>query len=233
MAWCALVGAAAISALPLTSGFVTKSLTLSAVAESHWDRTWLVLLLGAGAAFVHTGLRFPYLAFFRGSAPLPAGAGAPLPVGMQAAMALSALLTVAIGVFPHLLYGMLPYPVEYEPYTASHVLGQLELMGFGLLLFAVAAHRGWLPRPRGNLLDVDWASRALLPRLARGALAVGRPVRQCLVAGSRRLLELGVGYVYEHHAPGGLLARTWGTASSVLVVVALLAVYLLYFLRSG
>ena len=54
-----LVGVAAISA-PLFSGFVTKSLSISAVAESHHLAAWLALLAGTAGVFLVCGLR-PHL----------------------------------------------------------------------------------------------------------------------------------------------------------------------------
>ena len=36
---------------------------------------------------------------------------------MLIAMGLAAVLCIAIGVFPGPLYALLPYPVDFEPYT--------------------------------------------------------------------------------------------------------------------
>ena len=233
VAWCALIGAASISSLPLASGFVTKSMTLSAAAEGHYDLAWFGLMLAAAAVFVHTGIRFPYLAFFRRPNAERPGPGEPVPATMLAAMALTSLLCVGIGVFPQALYGMLPHAVEYHPYTSTHVVGQVQILAFALLAFAVAASRGWLPRPAADLLDADWLYRVALPGVARAVVGIGRPVKRRMVETVRETVAAVLEYVHLHHGPQGLFARTWGTANSMMIVVALLAVYLLYVLRTG
>jgi multicomponent Na+:H+ antiporter subunit D len=59
-----VVGAASISAFPLFSGFVSKSLILTATAENgHWI-TWAVLLFASAGVFHHSGIKIPYFAFF-------------------------------------------------------------------------------------------------------------------------------------------------------------------------
>ena len=54
---------------------------------------------------------------------------------MLIAMGLAASLCIGIGVFPSLLYGVLPFQVDYEPYTATHVITQLQLLMFSALAF--------------------------------------------------------------------------------------------------
>ena len=86
------------------------------------------------------------------------------PWNMRLAMGLFALLCVALGCFPALLYGLLPYPVDYQPYTAAHLVSQFQLLLFsGLAFFAL------LPAMRRTLtitLDFDWFYRVPLKALA-------------------------------------------------------------------
>ena len=60
------------------------------------------------------------------------------------------------------LYGMLPFSVDYVPYTGAHVLQQLQLLGFGGLGLYAALHFGLYPAEARSInLDVDWVYRKL------------------------------------------------------------------------
>src|SRR5687767_9722317 len=59
-----MVGALAISAVPLFSGFVSKSMVVSAAGESHRAAIFLTLTLASAGTFLHTGLKLPYYMFF-------------------------------------------------------------------------------------------------------------------------------------------------------------------------
>ena len=73
-----MVGAASISAFPLFSGFVTKSMVIAAAMDQGYFWTWIVLLFASAGVFHHAGIKIPYFAFFAhdsGKA-LQGGAGA-------------------------------------------------------------------------------------------------------------------------------------------------------------
>ena len=92
-----MIGAFAISAVPLFSGFVSKSMVVSAAGESHSAAIFLTLTLASAGTFLHTGLKLPYYMFFgrdRGVA-----AHEP-PSNMLVAMGLAAAACVIIGVVP-------------------------------------------------------------------------------------------------------------------------------------
>ncbi|HXV83761.1 MAG TPA: hypothetical protein VEG60_28220, partial [Candidatus Binatia bacterium] len=60
----------------------------------------------------------------------------------------------------------LPFPIEYQPYTPTHVIAQLQLLLFSALAFAVLKRTGVYPAElRAINLDSDWFYRRL-PRLA-------------------------------------------------------------------
>ena len=59
-----MIGAFAISAVPLFSGFVSKSMVVSAAGESHRAAIFLMLTLASAGTFLHTGLKLPYYMFF-------------------------------------------------------------------------------------------------------------------------------------------------------------------------
>ncbi len=155
-AFCA-VGAASISAFPLFSGFVSKSLIMSASAHEGYVVVWFTLLFASAGVFHHSGIKIPFFAFFSHDSGLRPRE-APLP--MLVAMGLTAFLCVAIGVYPEPLYRILPYEVEYIPYTASHVLAQLELLIFSALAFTLLMLSGTYPAEmRAVNLDADWFYR--------------------------------------------------------------------------
>ena len=151
-----LVGAASV-ALPLFGGFVSKAMILSAAGHHEMAALWLVLQFASAGVFLAAGLKVPYFAFFGRDAGLrPKEA----PFNMLAAMGLTALLCLVVGLRPHLLYGMLPHPVEYAPYTVSHVLSQLQLLLFGGLAFCLLVLWRLYPlSPRAIHLDTDWFYR--------------------------------------------------------------------------
>jgi multicomponent Na+:H+ antiporter subunit D len=164
-----MVGAFAISAVPLFSGFVSKSMVVSAAGESHRAPIFLLLTLASAGTFLHTGLKLPYYMFFGKDRGLPAREP---PSNMLVAMGLAAAACVLIGVVPALLYGYLPFPVDYAPYTARHVMATLGLLGFTALgFFALLAQLD--PEPTVSL-DTDWFYRkgaVVILNWSRGGLA--------------------------------------------------------------
>src|SRR5690606_8326679 len=151
------VGAASISALPLFSAFVTKSMILYAVAEEgHW-LVWLALIFASAGVLEHAGIKIPYQAFFaHDSGKRPAEA----PFNMLLAMAIAAVLCIALA-FPwggyQWLYAILPYNTEYSPYTFDHVLTQLQLLFGATAAFVVLRLLNWAPHEKlSTILDFDW-----------------------------------------------------------------------------
>ena len=179
-----MIGAFAISAVPLFSGFVSKSMIVSAAGEDHRQWIFLMLTLASAGTFLHTGLKLPYYMFFgkdsgvRGQEP---------PRNMLVAMGLAAAACVLIGVFPGLLYRLLPYPLHHGPYflyTMQHVTASLGMLGFTALgFFLLLKH---LDPERKISLDTDWFYRK------------GSPVVASVTRGPLARLEFGfVGEIYE------------------------------------
>jgi len=164
-----IVGAASISAFPLFSGFVSKSMVMAAAAEEGRWIVWILLLFASAGVFHHAGIKIPYFAFFAHDSGIRTREP---PLNMRLAMALAAALCVAIGCHPAWLYALLPYPADYAPYTGSHVLAQVQLLFFSALAFVwLNLARLYPPELRSVNLDADWLYRRLLPRLARRAEA--------------------------------------------------------------
>lgn len=176
-----LIGAASISAFPLTSGFVSKSMISAAAGARGLTGIWLLLTLASAGVFLHAGIKFPYFVFFaRDSGLRPKEA----PINMLLGMAIPAALCIFIGVFPQSLYRILPFAVDYVPYTAYTVISQLQLLMFsGLAFFALLKY---LQRSDTLTLDTDWFYR-------RGGQivvhAVGAPLLYLSNALSKTCLE--------------------------------------------
>jgi multicomponent Na+:H+ antiporter subunit D len=149
-----MIGGFSISAVPLFSGFVSKSMVVSAAAEDHRRWIFLMLTLASSGTFLHTGLKLPYYMFFGKDAGIRTGEA---PRNMLIAMGLASVLCIFIGVFPETLYSVLPFGVEYVPYTAHHVVSTLGILGFTALGFFLLL-RQLDPKPTISL-DTDWIYR--------------------------------------------------------------------------
>ncbi|MFN2328908.1 MAG: Na(+)/H(+) antiporter subunit D [Chromatocurvus sp.] len=222
-----IVGAASISAFPLFSGFVSKSMVMSAALANDFHIVWLLLLFASAGVFHHAGIKIPYFAFFAHDSGIRTQEA---PTNMLVAMSLAAALCITIGVFPDFLYRLLPYDTGYNPYDATHVLAQTQLLFFSALAFVWLNLRGMYPPelPSTNL-DADWLYRRLAPSAVnRVASAIARWDTEMRASG-RLVLAHTAQLINRHHSPGGFLARTSSTGSAVFWVVAILAVYLLLF----
>lgn len=228
MPWTAgfcVVGAASIAAFPLFTGFISKSMILSAAAGEGLPVVWLVLLLAAAGAFLHTGIKIPYFAFFGHDSGKRCQEA---PTNMLVAMAITAALCIGIGVYPAPLYAILPFPVDYVPYTGSHVLTQLQLLAFSALAFSVLMRTGiYPPELRLTNVDSDWVYRRLAPALVRAIGARGAAAGRLLGVAVVRPVRGAVDWLVRHHVPEGVLARTWPTGNMALWAMLMLLAYLL------
>ena len=220
-----LVGAASISAFPLFSGFVTKSLIMDAAASEHYPIIWAILVFASAGVLSHSGIKIPYFTFFAHDSGLrPKEA----PVHMQMAMGITAFLCIGIGVYPDPLYALLPYPVEYHPYTTAHLVGQMQLLCFALLAFAVLMRTGiHPPEIRAINLDTDWVYRRFLPRvLARLAGLFGR-IWAALAAQVERSLAAAITLLYRLHGSETGVSRVMRTGAMSIWITVILGVALL------
>ncbi len=223
-----IVGAASISAFPFLSGFVTKALILDETAAGGHIVAFLMLLFASAGVFHHSGIKIPFFAFFAHDAGIRVKEA---PRNMLLAMGTMAAMCVGIGIFPEVLYRLLPYPVAYEPYTTTHVITQYQLLLYSALAFTFLKVTGiYPPELRSVNLDFDWTYRRALPTLVHAAMRVGAQLR----AGLGELAEtIGQGIyrqIYRLHGPQGVFARTWPTGAIALcAVLALWGFLLLYY----
>jgi multicomponent Na+:H+ antiporter subunit D len=232
MPWTAgfcIVGAASISAFPLFSGFISKSLILTAAASEGHFVTWLVLLFASAGVFHHSGIKIPFFAFFAHDSGIRCKEA---PWNMLAAMAIAAFLCIAIGVYPDPLYDILPFPVDFAPYTTEHVITQLQLLLFSALAFTWLKRTGlYPPELRSVNLDFDVVYRKGLPAFARGFVRIFGPIDREARRAALGAFGRVVHQIYRHHGPAGALARTANAGNMVFWMIVMLVGYLvIYFI---
>lgn len=220
-----IVGACSISAFPLFSGFVSKSMVMSAALEQGYGWVWLALLFASAGVFHHAGIKIPFFAFFAHDSGIRTKEP---PLNMLAAMTLAAGLSVFIGIYPWLLYSLLPYPASYSPFDPTHVIAQLQLLFFSALAFTWLKLSGLYPPELPSVnLDAEWIYRKAGPRLVVD-----------LMTRYSRLKARIAALVHRHGAAVNALAarpariviwfaHTWPTGSMVQWAVGLLALILI------
>jgi len=221
-----LVGAASISAFPLFSGFVTKSMIMSAAMEEGYFWSWVVLLFASAGVFHHAGIKIPYFAFFAHDSGKRCKEA---PLNMLIAMGIAALGCIAIGCLPGLFYSLLPYGAEYHPYTLDHVVAQLQLLFFSALAFALLMRTGiYPPELRSINLDFDWVFRRLGLALVVGTGKTSERAWKAFAYQIFRAVRYFADGLHTYHGPSGLLARSWQTSNMAFWTSVVLAAYLLF-----
>ncbi len=220
-----IVGAASISSFPLFSGFISKSMILTAVAGEGYMFVWLVLLFASAGVFHHSGIKIPYFAFFAHDSGIRCKEA---PLNMLIAMGITAFLCVGIGVYPDALYAILPFAVDYQPYSAAHVVTQLQLLMFSALAFSVLMRTGiYPPEMRAINLDWDWLYRkpgrwllgSTINLTSTAFQSLQRRVGRSMLAYGSRLAQLC----------GSERGSLWPTGSMAFWAMALLLAYLLLY----
>ncbi len=227
-----IIGAGSISGFPLLSGFISKSMILTAAAEEHMFVVWILLLVASAGVMEHSGIKIPFFAFFAHDSGWRVKEA---PWNMLLAMGLASALCIGLGIGYQYLYKILPYDMHdlhYEPYTVTHVVTQLQLLLFAALAFVVLIKTGVYPEEMAAInLDSDWVYRRLLPTIIK-------PVGQAIVATDRwvrgmgrRVLQGANESFEESFSEQGAVGRTWTTsAMAVWAAIILGLCLLLYYL---
>ena len=162
--WLTIIGSLSISAFPLFSGFVSKTMTIEAAELIHQPLVYIMLEGASIGTFLSTGLKLPWNIWLQGKNEPAAEIEAKLkdsalnsPPNMLIGMGILAFLCIFLGVFPKILYNLLPYPVEFVPYTLTRVFSLTQMFIFTFLGF-------WLLRKlevghAAHTLDTDWLVR--------------------------------------------------------------------------
>ena len=158
---CTIIGAISISAFPLFSGFVAKSLIMSALGKQGLVLVYFMLLFASAGVLHHSGIKIPFFAFFAHESGIKTKEA---PKNMIVAMIIASVLCIMIGIFPTMFYQILPYEIIYEPYDFSHVVGQLQLLTFAAFAFICLWHfKIYPPELNSTVLNSDWIYRKMLP----------------------------------------------------------------------
>ena len=225
-----IVGAASISAFPLFSGFVSKSMVMSAALYEGYPVVWIALLFASAGVFHHAGIKIPFFAFFAHDSGIRVKEA---PTSMLIAMGIAAVLCVGIGSFPQYLYNLLPYETDYTPYDATHVLAQIQLLLFSALAFVWLKLSGiYPPELRSMNIDAEWVYRRGLPVIGRYSTSVVQTgiekTYSVLIALVRRLF-LAINHISGRESK---LAEEWTVDLTVAVVIFLFAIFAFFLIAA-
>jgi multicomponent Na+:H+ antiporter subunit D len=225
--FCGIVGALAISAFPVTTGFIGKSMIVDSVFRDSFRWVWFLVLMASAGVFIHTGLRFSWFTFFQKDSGLrPTDP----PLNMQLAMALCTILCFipAIPTFPELsIYRLLPEMPDYQVYTAEHVVSQMQILLFSAAAFFIAVP--FLRSSATITLDIDWFYRAFGKYILVVISVLGSfPIRIGAIV-ARKLIKKGIRATRYIHHPQGVLARNWSLGTTLTWVAVMLCVYMLVY----
>ena len=189
---CSIVGAVSISAFPLFSGFVAKSLIMSSLGYEGLTFIYFMLLFASAGVLHHSGIKIPFFAFFAHNSGLKPKEA---PTNMIVAMILSSLLCILIGIFPSQFYQILPYNTYYQPYDFSHVLSQLQLLMFAVFAFICLWHfKIYPPELNSTVLNSDWFYRVLFYKIVNilitGAFEIWDIFSKKIISSIRLLYQL-------------------------------------------
>lgn len=226
-----IIGAASISAFPLFSGFVSKSIIVTAVLQEGYYGVWLILVFAAAGVFHHAGIKIPFFAFFaHDSKHIQTAKEAP--TNMLWAMGLSSVLCVLIGVFPQTFYSLLPWPMDYTVYDMTHILTQLQLLFFSALAFVWLKLANIYPAELKSVnLDAEWIYRKLFPKAIYGISTVFGSYYSKIETKGEQLLQLSKSSIVQFIGVDGFLSNFRSIGGMVMWVAVILSTSLfLYYI---
>ena len=226
-----MIGAGSIAGFPLLSGFVSKSMIITAAADHHHPHyvAWFILLIASAGVMEHSGIKIPFFAFFShdsGKRPKEA------PWNMLTAMGIASFLCIALGIGYDFLYKLLPYESHYSPFTTGHVVTQLQLLLFAALAFVALMKTKLYPAEVDSTnLDTDWVYRKALPWLIGGAgtavAFIDAGIRKGFIAMTKGVIK-GLQKRFDDQ---GLMGRAWSTSTMAVWATLILGLCLmLYYL---
>jgi multicomponent Na+:H+ antiporter subunit D len=229
-----IVGSLSISGFPGFSGFVSKSMILSAVGHEQMYVFGLLLLVASAGVVDHSGIKIPFFSFFAHDSGKRVKEA---PLNMLIAMGIAAAFCIGIGLYPDALYSILPYAHEAAEYrhhvfSSDHIWFYLQLLLFAALAFVVMIKTGiYPPEIKSINLDTDWVYRKALPGVWTHFV---RPQMMLLRKAWEGLVEARDGVLRQAatvYGPKGSMGEPWPTGTTTLWVAVLLTLYLaIYFL---
>ena len=231
-----LIGAGSISAFPMMGGFVSKSMIIAAVFEEHHYVVFAMLLFASAGVLEHSGIKVPYFAFFAhdsGKRPQEA------PWNMLVAMGCAAFLCLFFA-FPwggvQILYNLLPSEVAgaaaFNPYSADHVIFQMQLLMGAMLAFNLLKKRGlYPPERRAQILDFDWTYRRFGLSLLSWANQMWTRLGAKITYVVTRFLGAAGQRLYYLFSPASALSQDAPSGLAAVLTAAMLAaaLFVIYF----
>lgn len=221
---CGIIGALSISSFPLTSGFVTKALISEAAKNEGLVFVYFCLAAASAGVFLHAGIKFPWFVFFQKDSGLrPKDA----PWNMSLAMVLFSLVCLGLGMYPQAIYQLLPYEVNYTPYSFGKVLYYLQLLLFSGLAFFLL-----LPLMKRTLtitLDFDWFWRRCMPAFGKLLLFVLAAADKSLQTIKTTSFKNISQFSARHLSANGVFGRSWAIGIATLWIAVLISGYVLFY----
>ena len=231
-----IIGSLSISGFPGFSGFVTKSMTLSAAFATHEVWLFVGLLIASAGVVDHSGIKIPFFAFFAHDSGKRCEEA---PTNMLIAMGVAAFICIFIGIYPTPLYDILPFKVqttidggEWHNYSSAHVITSLQLLLFAALAFVfLMKAKLYPPEIRSINLDTDVIYRRLFPRVFRGVGSLLMAVWSRSLASIRGGIYSAVGRIGNAHRPQHKLGEPWPIGdSAVWAAIALAIIFIVGFI---
>jgi len=224
-----LIGAGSIAAFPLLSAFVTKSMILTAALEEHLWVPLAMLLFASAGVMEHSGIKVPYFTFFSHDSGRRVKEA---PWNMLTAMGLASLLCVVFAMpwFSwgyQFLYSMLPYEVDYHPYTPDHVIFQLQLLFAAITAFCVLKKYGIYPdEKRAEIIDFDWTYRKLGLGIARWIGAMWTRLGMSISRIRKHVIDDAGKRLYQMFSPAGAMSAAAPSGLAAVLTAGMLVIAL-------
>ncbi len=234
-----MIGAAAISAVPLFAGFVSKAMIITAVFENGHLVVYAMLLFASAGVLEHSGIKVPYFTFFAHDSGKRVKEA---PWNMLTAMGITAFLCIYLAIpgtygGMQYLYGLLPNEVagaaKYNPYTDYHVIFQMQLIMAAVFAFALLKRLGlYPPERRAEILDFDWTYRRLGLSLLKWGSAIWTRLGAVIIFVLRGMFANIGKRLYQVFSPAGALSEEAPTGIAVVLIAGMLsaALFIVYFL---
>ncbi len=223
-----LIGAGSIAAFPLLSAFVTKSMIITAALEEHHWVVLAMLLFASAGVMEHSGIKVPFFTFFSHDSGRRVEEA---PWNMLVAMGLASIICIFLA-FPfggyQMLYSLLPYDVDYHPYTGDHVVLQLQLLFAAILAFNVLKKMKIYPAERrAEILDFDWSYRKLGMDIIRWISSMWTRLSVNFAEVRTNFLTIAGQRLYHIFSPAGTLSEATPSGLAAIMTAAMLGFVLI------
>jgi multicomponent Na+:H+ antiporter subunit D len=218
-----IIGSLSISGMPGFSGFVTKSMTLSAAFGTHDMLLFIGLLIASAGVVDHSGIKIPFFAFFAHDSGKRCEEA---PTNMLIAMGIAAFMCIFLGIYPQPLYDILPFEVRadvagtaWHNYSASHIYTSFQLLLMAALAFVILMKtRMYPPELTCINLDTDVLYRRWFKRVAIGLGRTTDSIWSRTIGTVKAYIIGTVVRTGHHYRPNSRFGEPWSIGVSALWV---------------